>query len=145
MIQAVFGYYVDCSESVSLPLLHTVFNFHASIYVIVAAYADWSRWAWKVLGVGIFGRMHGSFVFGVGGFFLLLWVYSHSNYSRNVELSSCSRLLALSDSIKPLTLYCGCSFLWLSTFLNRICAQFVYKQFCVLPECRVIINLGFLL
>ena len=50
-------YYVDCSESVSLPLLDTVFNFHASIYVIVASWADLSRGAWKVLWVGIFGQM----------------------------------------------------------------------------------------
>ena len=43
MIQAVSGYYVDCSESVSLLLLDTVFNFHASIYIIVVAWADLSR------------------------------------------------------------------------------------------------------
>ena len=43
MIQAVSGYYVDCSETVSLPLFDTVFNFHASIYIIVAAWADLSR------------------------------------------------------------------------------------------------------
>ena len=43
MIQAVSGYYVDCSESVSLPLLDTVINFHANIYIIFAAWADLSR------------------------------------------------------------------------------------------------------
>ena len=54
---------------------------------------DWHLWS------------NGCFVFGVGGFFLLFWVYSHSNYSnysRNAELFSCRLLLALSDSINSI-------------------------------------------